>query len=469
MDAEGVIDFLDVVQDRGIELHSLMLARHGHVVAEGWWQPYAAGRAQLVYSVSKSLTSTAVGFLVQEGALALDDPVLGHLRGVAAARLHPHWSRVTVRHCLTMTVGHDQDAWGSAFRGAQRDVLAPGTDWLPFVLATTPEHEPGSTFAYNQVATYLLSRLVHATTGRGIVDVLRPRLLDPLGIGELLWQRDPRGHELGFTGAHLKTEALLAFSQLCLDRGSWRGRRLLAPEWFDEASAPFGPPNRDPAGRADSVLGYGYSFWTSRHGYRADGAFGQLGLVLPEQGAAVAITAEHGPMQEILDAFWQTAFPAIGRPGSAEADAILTERLARLALPAVAPAAPGPDVATFGRADVDPERAVANIYSQVSVRRAEHGHVLGLGADGVWLQIAVGDGEWRESVLARGGQRLPVVASGGWVAADRFIGDVVLAETPHRFRVEALTTVGEASLTWREVPLPGSDPFALAARSAPES
>ena len=79
VDAEGIVAFLDAVQERGIELHSFMLARHGHVVAEGWWRPYAAERAQLVYSVSKSLTSTAVGFLVHEGVISLDDPVLDHL------------------------------------------------------------------------------------------------------------------------------------------------------------------------------------------------------------------------------------------------------------------------------------------------------------------------------------------------------------------------------------------------------
>ena len=145
------------MQERGIELYSFMLARHGHVVAEGWWRPYAAERAQLVYSVSKSLTSTAVGFLVHEGVISLDDPVLDHLPHLAPQRLHPNWSRVTVRHCLTMTVGHDADAWDPAFVGTDADVRRPGTDWLPIVLAMTPEHDPGTTFAYNQVATYLLS------------------------------------------------------------------------------------------------------------------------------------------------------------------------------------------------------------------------------------------------------------------------------------------------------------------------
>ena len=467
VDAEGIVAFLDVVQERRIELHSFMLARHGHVVAEGWWQPYAAERAHLLYSVSKSLTSTAVGFLVHEGVLTLDDPVLAHLPDVTPERLHANWSRVTVRHCLTMTVGHDADAWDPAFVGTDGEVRRPGTDWLPIVLATTPEHDPGTTFTYNQVATYLLSRVAQRATGCGLVDILRPRLLEPLGIAELRWQTDPMGHELGFTGAHLTTEALLAVTQFWLDRGLWRGRRLLPSDWFDEASAPFGPPNRDPAGHPDSVLGYGYSFWSSRHGYRADGAFGQFGLVLPEQDAAVAITAESGPTQEVLDAFWDTAFPAIGRPGSAKADACLAERLDRLTLPAAPAAVPGPDSALLRRRGEQGELGLDARYTGVSVRRDGSGHLLRLRRGGDWLELRVGDGEWLESVLELADLRLPVAASGGWVSGDEFVAEVFVIETPHRFRVTAHLGAGDVNLTWRARPLPGADPFDLAVRSTP--
>lgn len=467
VDAQGILDFLDVLERQGIELHSLMLARHGRVVAEGWWAPYAAGRAHLVYSVSKSLTSTAVGFLVQEGALTLDDPVPSHLAPAAAEGLHPNWTRVTLRHCLTMTVGHEVDAWDLAFRGLGPDVREPGTDWLPVVLATTPEHEPGTTFTYNQVATYLLSRVIHAATGSGVVEVLRPRLLEPLGIPELPWQRDPLGHELGFTGAHLTSEALLSFAQLCLDRGQWEGRRLLAPEWFDEASAPFGPRYREPSANADSVLGYGYSFWRSRHGYRADGAFGQFGLVLPEQDAAVAITAEVGPNQEVLDAFWATAFPAIGRPGSAEADARLVERLRQLALPVplAGGSRPGPETATFRRSSVRGDTALPPAYTGLAVRRDGSDHILVLERGSDWLEVPVGTGDWRESVLAHEGWLVPVVARGGWASPDRFEAEVVVIESPHRVVVKAGLATGTATLDWVRSPLAGPDPFDLAVRA----
>ena len=273
------------------------------------------------------------------------------------------------------------------------------------------------------------------------------------------------GHELGFTGAHLTAEALLAVTQLWLDRGSWQGRQLLAPEWFDEASRPFGPPNRDPAGNADSVLGYGYSFWTSRHGYRADGAFGQVGLVLPEQDAAVAMTAESGPTQEVLDAFWETAFPAIGATGSRQADGALGERLDGLGLPARSGGAPRIAVAEFQRGDDPAELGLAPTYTGVSVRPDGSGHLLRLRRGDDWLGLRVGDGEWLESVIEAADLRLPVRSSGGWVTGDEFVAEVFVIETPHRFRVEAQLGAGEATLTWRKRPLSGSDPFSLAVRS----
>ena len=460
VDAARVIAFLDAVRDGGIELHSLAVARHGRAVARGWWQPYAADRVHLLYSVSKSLTATAIGFLVQEGRLDLSDPILRHLPDPGRG-FHERWRHVTVRHCLTMTVGHDQDAWGEVLeRSAAPE--ARGTDWVRLALEVVPEHEPGTTFTYNQVATYLLSAAVTHLTGQRVVGVLRPRLFDPLGFGEVRWHTDPTGRDLGFTGAHLTTDDLLAFSQFQLDRGRWQGRSLLDAAWFEEATRPYGPPNRDPGVNPDWDCGYGFSFWRARHGYRGDGAFGQFAIVLPEHDAAIAITSEHTDMQQILDAIWRHLLPALGGGGSPEADAALRERLARLGSPPLGGDALGPEFAAFGRHDA---AGLPPAYTAVSVRRDGGGHVLGLEREGDWLEVRVGQGEWLESSLAADGQLVPVVASGGWVEEDVFRAEVVLIETPHRFRVEARLRSGDADLLWREEPFMGRDPLWLAVRT----
>ncbi len=459
VDAAHVIAFLDTVREERLGLHSLAVARHGHVVARGWWEPYAAHRIHLLYSISKSLTATAVGFLVQEGRLSLGDPILRHLPDPGRG-FHDRWRQVTVRHCLTMTVGHDQDAWG-AVMGRAADPQSSGVDWVRLVLELPPDHEPGTTFTYNQVATYLLSAAVTRLTGQRVVDVLRPRLLDPLGIGELRWHTDPFGRDLGFTGAHLTTDDLLAFSQFCLDRGRWRGRTLLDPVWFEEATRPFGPPSRDPAVNPDWDRGYGLSFWRARHGYRGDGAFGQFAIVLPEHDAAIAITSEETDMQGVLDAVWRHLLPALAGGGSAAADAALAGRLASLGEAAPRGGALGPEFAAFGRRD---QTGLPPAYTAVSVRRDGPGHVLGLERLGRWLEVRVGEGEWLESVLEAEGQSLPVVASGGWTQEDVFEAEVLVIETPHRFRVEAHLRSGDADLAWREEPFTARDPLWLAVR-----
>jgi len=461
VDARGLLDFLDAAERDGLGLHSLMIARHGHVVAEGWWSPYAADRVHLGYSLSKTLTATAVGFLVHEGRLSLDDLVLDHFPDIDRATVPAGWHDVRIRHCLSMTVGHEYDAWADVFDRMSGSDWGDSTDWVLRVLATEPTQEPGTVFAYNQVATYLLAVIVRQLAGVGVADVLRPRLLTPLGLPDIPWHRDPLGRELGFTGAHLTTEAIASVAQLYLDRGWWQGHQLLPEWWVDEATQAFGPLNTDPEAGEDWRRGYGYSFWMQRYGYRGDGAYGQYLMVLPDHDTVVAITSEVQRMQSTLDALWEHVVPAIGGSGPVEADAELAGRLAALEIPPAGGDALGPEFAVFSRSD---QSDLAPEYAAVSVGRDGADHVLGLNRNGEWLQVTVGVGHWRESELVGAGATLPVVASGGWVDEDTYRAEVIVIETPHRFGVEARLRGADADLVWRMVPLTGYDPLWLATR-----
>ena len=161
VDAAGISGFLDAIAAAGIELHSIAIARHGHVIAEGWWAPYRADRVHLLYSLSKSLTATAVATLVADGAISLDDPVLDHLP-VHGIDVDPRWNAVRVKHCLSMTVGHTEDAWLPVMMAVG---AGDTSSFLAHVLRNGPDAEPGTVFCYNQVATYLLSRAVAHVTG----------------------------------------------------------------------------------------------------------------------------------------------------------------------------------------------------------------------------------------------------------------------------------------------------------------
>jgi CubicO group peptidase (beta-lactamase class C family) len=456
VDAAGITGFLDAVAAAGIELHSIAIARHGHVIAEGWWEPYRADRVHLLYSLSKSLTATTVATLVAEGAISLDDPVLDHLP-IDGIDVDPRWNSVRVKHCLSMTVGHTEDAWLPVMMAIE---AGDTSSFLAHVLRNGPDAEPGTVFCYNQVATYVLSRIVAHVTGRHLTDVLRERVLDPLGVGELLWHRCPEGYELGFTGAHLATRDLHRVVQLWLDRGSADGVELVPAAWYDEATIPFLP--MPPDDTSDWAQGYGYSYWIARHGYRGDGAYGQYGMVLAEHGVAIAITSEVLDMQSVLDLAWAHLLPAFDRSGSEADDEALAARLASASIPALGGASGAPMGGTF---DLVAGSDLPESYSSITVTPGEGGHLLTFTIDGDAVGVPVGSGTWADGALANGHASVPTAASGGWDDG-RFVAHVRIVETPHSIRIEADPATATATARWVLPPLSGPDPLFLAVRPA---
>ena len=230
VDARGVAALLDALEAApGIEPHSLMVLRHGHVVAEGWWHPYAADGVQLLYSLSKSFTSTALGFAVAEGLVSLDDTVLSHFPELDADVVDPRSRGMLVRHVAAMASGHLTETHERA-RETDPDDLVRGFLQIP------PDRDPGTVFAYNQPCTYTVGAIVAARSGQSLSEYLRPRLLDPLGIGPIAWQRDSSGRELGYSGLHATTDAIARLGQLYLQGGDWDGVRLLPAEWVEQAT-----------------------------------------------------------------------------------------------------------------------------------------------------------------------------------------------------------------------------------------
>lgn len=346
--SEAIVRFLDAVEASDHEFHSFMLVRHGKVVAEGWWDPYAPELKHTMYSTSKSFTSTAVGFAVSEGLLSLDDQVISFFPDDVPDTVSGYLRSLTVRDVLSMTTGQDPDPTG---------VVRQDSNWVRAFLATPIVHEPGSRFLYNTLGTYMLSAIVTAATGETVIDYLRPRLFEPLGITDIDWEVDPQGRNTGGWGLRIRTEGMAKFGQLYLQGGTWNGDRVLPEGWVEEATtasvlqAPELPDSI--RARSDWLQGYGYQFWRCRHdAFRADGAFGQFIIMMPEQDAVVVITAETADMQSEIDLVWEHLLPAMEEgslPENPEAEARLRDRLATLALPLPdGPAAPAAEVAVAG-------------------------------------------------------------------------------------------------------------------------
>ncbi len=287
------------------ELHSLMVLRHGRVVAEGWAEPYAADRLHEVYSLSKSVTSTAVGFAVDEGLFGVDDLVLDHFGDRLPDAVEPdeHLRRMRVRHLLTMTTGHSQDPSPLVFPSDD--------DWVAQFLRVPVEHEPGTRFVYNTAASFMLSALVQKATGQRLLDYLQPRLFEPLGIEGSTWEQSPSGVDTGGYGWSATTEDLAAIGLLYLQDGAWEGQQVLPDGWAAEATRMHVPNGDDPD--SDWAQGYGYQFWRCRpaNAWRGDGAFGQYVVGLPEQDVVVVTTAGRQEMHEYLDVLWDGLLPGL--------------------------------------------------------------------------------------------------------------------------------------------------------------
>ncbi|MFE1297501.1 serine hydrolase domain-containing protein [Streptomyces sp. NPDC058731] len=448
VDAAGIEAFLDALDAApGIEPHSLLVLRHGRLVASGWWAPYTPDRRQLLYSLSKSFTGTAAGLAAGEGLLRLDDPVLSHFPEFADEITDPRVRALRVRHVASMASGHVAETLDRA-RALDPDDLLRG------FLRVPPEREPGTVFAYNQPATFTLGAIVQRVTGRTLTAYLRSRLFDPLGIGEVAWERDRHGRELGFSGLHATSDAIARLGQLYLDGGRWEGRQVLPAEWVAEATRVHVPTAGAMAG-GDWDLGYGLQFWMSRHGYRGDGAYGQFCLVLPEQDAVVALTSQTVRMQAVLDLVWEHLLPAF-RPapleGRERADAALRERLAGLALPPAAgkPAPPERADAWEGARFTPAGGSSAGRpgLTTVSVAGGEDGWTLTLTEDGHALPLRLGEGGW-----AVAEEPLPTAVSGGWTDAGTLAVDVAFLETPHSLRVTCSLPDRTFTADWNTVPL----------------
>ena len=446
VDAQGVLALLDALEaDPAIEMHSLMVLRHGTVLAAGWWAPYSAQSAHLLYSLSKSFTSTALGLAVAEGLVTLDDRVVDHFADLAVGVTDERTSRMLVRHLASMATGHLDDTW-------QRVVAADVEQPVRGFLRLPPEREPGSVFAYNQSATYTLATLLQRVTGETLTDYLRPRLLDPLGIGPVGWQQHPAGQDLGFTGLHATTDAVARLGQLYLQRGRWGGRQLLSQEWVAEATRVHvaNPDQPNP----DWRQGYGFQFWNARHGYRGDGAFGQFCLVLGDQDLVVASTAATEAMQSVLDAVWEHLLPAVDRGSSDAADRELAERLDRLAVPeppaASPPAEPWPGgvlAPSGGTCAAQPS------LRTVEVEQTPDGWRLALVEAGDAsaedrLELDAIGRPWPMTITT-----VPTAVAGGWTPDGGLRFDVRFLETPHTLVVTCHPSAGTFDARWTVPPL----------------
>jgi len=312
-----------------MHIHSLLVVRHGYLVSQAYFYPNGPDIKHQEFSVTKGVTSAAVGIAVGQGKLRLDQPVLATL-GRTAANMDPRKAAITVENLLDMTAGFAWDE-SSVPYGNPKNMetqMSQSPDWVQFVLDRPMADQPGTKFVYNSGAAHLLSALVQKATGQTLLQFATANLFHPLGITDVKWPSDPQGITEGHVDLWLTPRDMAKLGYLYLKDGVWDGTQLLPPGWV--AASTKKQSGGDP--------GFGYQWRrTNFNAFEAVGWGSQLIGVLPAQDLVVVVTGGVAP----------------GEPGSEES---IFRRISQETVKASGPLPPNPD----GMANLDTQvRAAA--------------------------------------------------------------------------------------------------------------
>jgi CubicO group peptidase (beta-lactamase class C family) len=299
--SQAIATFLRAADEKVNSMHSFMLVRHGKVIAEAWWNPESADKPHVLWSLSKSFTSTAVGLAVHEGKLKVDDPVVSFFPNDAPDEPSENLKSMRVKDLLTMSTGHQDEP-----------NMRLSQNWIRTFFSHPVPHKPGTFFRYNTPATFMQSAIVQKVTEQTVVDYLQSRLFDPLGIAPPRWDSNPQGISIGGYGLFLKTEDIAKFGQLYLQKGKWDNQQVIPADWVEQATIKQVSNGNDTS--SDWNQGYGFQFWRCRHNaFRGDGKDGQFCIVLPDQDAVVVLTANTANMQAELNLVWEHLLGRFGK------------------------------------------------------------------------------------------------------------------------------------------------------------
>ena len=289
--------FLDRSMELGKELHSLMVIRHGKVACEIYREPFNKDNKHMMYSVSKSITSTAIGFAIDEGYFSVDTRFLDIFPEFKTEKLDEYLEELTVEDLLTMRSGKEV----SPFLDKTKD------RWLQDIMASRWISEPGTAFLYVSENMYVLCAMIHKMVGMSVMEYLKPRLFEPLGIVDPFWETCPRGVEAGGWGMMLSTRDLAKITYCYQQKGKFNGKQVI-PEWWVEEATKYHADTEKANNDLDSKVGYGYCFWRNggyENSYRADGMFCQFGIVFEDLDACVIMTGGEINEQGMRDVIWE--------------------------------------------------------------------------------------------------------------------------------------------------------------------
>ena len=270
---------LDASKDT--EMHHFMALRHGKVICECNFAPYPKGMWHITHSMCKSITGMAIGMLIEEGKLKLDENIYDIFSDQINALSKIFRPVITVENLLTMTSGVTFNESG----------IVSGNDWLGSFLNASVNGKPGTEFQYNSLNTYVLSAIVTKRTGETLTEYLTPRLFSPLGITKYYWETCPKGITKGGWGLFLCAEDMAKLGQLYLQKGKWNGQQLVSEYWIEISTARHLKTQND-------TYGYGYQLWMEQRpgSFEYNGMLGQNVIIYPDMDMVLVTNAGNKEM-----------------------------------------------------------------------------------------------------------------------------------------------------------------------------
>ncbi len=270
---------LDASKDT--EMHHFMALRHGKVICECNFAPYPKGMWHITHSMCKSITGMAIGMLIEEGKLKLDENIYDIFSDQINALSKIFRPVITVENLLTMTSGVTFNESG----------IVSGNDWLGSFLNASVNGKPGTEFQYNSLNTYVLSAIVTKRTGETLTEYLTPRLFAPLGITKYYWETCPKGITKGGWGLFLCAEDMAKLGQLYLQRGKWNGQQLVSEYWIEISTARH-------LKTQNGTYGYGYQLWMEQRpgSFEYNGMLGQNVIIYPDMDMVLVTNAGNKEM-----------------------------------------------------------------------------------------------------------------------------------------------------------------------------
>jgi len=326
--SEAIISFMEDLEQHGLNMHSFMLIRNGKTLAECYWPHFGADKKHRMYSVSKSFTSAAIGMMIDEGRISLDDKVADFFPEYLPADAHPYILQATVRHLLMMATFNESTSYNQ---------YSP--DWVAtFFQDPKSKHEPGTRFSYDTAATVVLCAIVEKLNGKPLLEYMRS-VFDTIGISEDIWCiQSPDGRSWTGSGIMCTTRDLARFALLCLNKGEWYGKRLISSEYMEAATSL--QIDNGTANGTELQFGYGYQFWCLRDGgFACNGMGGQLALCLPAKNLMLITTGDNQAIRNGTQSIIEAFFRLVGKteksplPKNAEAQQKLEDKIAAVSTP----------------------------------------------------------------------------------------------------------------------------------------